>query len=156
MCIRPRRWIVTIPSLDQWLATIGNHWKTIVSNGKTIEKPLVPMVCQTQNHWKTIVSNGKTIEKPIGTNGWPDQNHWKNIVSNRKTIGKPSLPMVCQTKNHWYQWLLSNHSSAQVSMKTLKSFNYKVNKSCVGITNNLTINIIKYLKLVPSSVKLSV
>ena len=26
--IRPERWIVTIPSLDQWLATIGNHWKT--------------------------------------------------------------------------------------------------------------------------------
>ena len=23
--IRPERWIVTIPSLDQWLATIGNH-----------------------------------------------------------------------------------------------------------------------------------
>ena len=23
--LRPRRWIVTIPSLDQWLATIGNH-----------------------------------------------------------------------------------------------------------------------------------
>ena len=22
---RPRRWIVTIPSLDQWLTTIGNH-----------------------------------------------------------------------------------------------------------------------------------
>ena len=30
---RPERWIVTIPSLDQWLATIGNHWKTIDTNG---------------------------------------------------------------------------------------------------------------------------
>ena len=97
--IRPRRWIVTIPSLDQWLATIGNHWKTIVSNEKTIEKPSVPMVCQTQNHWKTIVSKGKTIEKPLVP-----------MVGQTKTIEKPSLPMVCQTKNHWYRWLLSNHS----------------------------------------------
>ena len=96
---RPRRWIVTIPSLDQWLATIGNHWKTIVSNEKTIEKPSVPMVCQTQNHWKTIVSKGKTIEKPLVP-----------MVGQTKTIEKPSLPMVCQTKNHWYRWLLSNHS----------------------------------------------
>ena len=24
-CGRPERWIVTIPSSDQWLATIGNH-----------------------------------------------------------------------------------------------------------------------------------
>ena len=30
---RPERWIVTIPSSDQWLATIGNHWKTIANNG---------------------------------------------------------------------------------------------------------------------------
>ena len=65
---RPERWIVTIPSSDQWLATIGNHWKTIVSNGwrtikplknhcyqwfldpKTIGKPLLPMVLVTKNH----------------------------------------------------------------------------------------------------------
>ena len=65
---RPERWIVTIPLSDQWLATIGNHWKTIVSNGrrtikplknhcyqwfldpKTIGKPLLPMVLVTKNH----------------------------------------------------------------------------------------------------------
>ena len=68
---RPERWIVTIPSSDQWLATIGNHWKTIATNGfgdkKTIEKPLLvmvfgpksigkpllPMVLETKNHRKT-------------------------------------------------------------------------------------------------------
>jgi len=122
-----------------------NHWKTIGTNGWPDPKPLKNHHLWWKNHWKTIA-----------TNGWPEQNHWKTIVSNGKTIEKPSLPMVCQTKNHWYQWLLSNHSLAQVSLKTLKSFNYKANKSCVGITNNLTINIIKYLKLAPSSVKLSV
>ena len=37
---RPERWIVTIPSSDQWFATIGNHWKTIVSNGRQSIKPL--------------------------------------------------------------------------------------------------------------------
>ena len=38
--IRPERWIVTIPLLDQWLATIGNHWKTIATNGFGDQKPL--------------------------------------------------------------------------------------------------------------------
>ena len=37
---RPERWIVTIPSSDQWLATIGNHWKTIATNGFGDQKPL--------------------------------------------------------------------------------------------------------------------
>ena len=36
---RPERWIVTIPSSDQWLATIGNHWKTIATNGIGHQKP---------------------------------------------------------------------------------------------------------------------
>ena len=30
---RPERWIVTIPSSNQWLATIGNHRKAIATNG---------------------------------------------------------------------------------------------------------------------------
>ena len=73
---RPERWIVTIPSSDQWLATIGNHWKTIATNGfwtqkplenhyyqwfwwpKTIGKPLLPMVLETKNHRTTIDING--------------------------------------------------------------------------------------------------
>ena len=38
--LRPERWIVTIPSSDQWLATIGNHWKTIATNGFGDQKPL--------------------------------------------------------------------------------------------------------------------
>ena len=37
---RPERWIVTIPLSDQWLATIGNHWKTIATNGFGDQKPL--------------------------------------------------------------------------------------------------------------------
>ena len=37
---RPERWIVTIPSSDQWLATIGNHWKTIATNGFGDQKQL--------------------------------------------------------------------------------------------------------------------
>ena len=36
---RPERWIVTIPSSYQWLATIGNHWKTITTNGFGDQKP---------------------------------------------------------------------------------------------------------------------
>ena len=37
---RPERWIVTIPLSDQWLATSGNHWKTIATNGFGDQKPL--------------------------------------------------------------------------------------------------------------------
>ena len=51
---RPERWIVTIPSSDQWLATIGNHWKTIATNG-----------FWTQNHWKTIAPNSFGDQKPL-------------------------------------------------------------------------------------------
>ena len=40
MYTRPERWILTIPSSDQWLATIGNHWKTIATNGFGDQKPL--------------------------------------------------------------------------------------------------------------------
>ena len=40
MSNRPERWIITIPSSDQWLATIGNHWKTIATNGFGDQKPL--------------------------------------------------------------------------------------------------------------------
>ena len=36
---RPEQWIVTIPSSDQWLATIGNHWKTIATNSFGDQKP---------------------------------------------------------------------------------------------------------------------
>ena len=43
---RRRRWIVTIPSFDQWLATIENHWKTIGCNG-----------CWTNYHRKAIGAN---------------------------------------------------------------------------------------------------
>ena len=40
MSCRPERWVVSIPSSDQWLATIGNHWKTIATNGFGDQKPL--------------------------------------------------------------------------------------------------------------------
>ena len=78
---RPWQWIVTIPLLDQWLDTIGNHGKTIIS---------CPMVVGLQNHQKTI-----------GTNGCWTKNHWKIISTNSLQDQKPSVPMVCQTKNHW-------------------------------------------------------
>ena len=64
---RPERWIVTIPSSDQWLASIENYWKTVVSNG-----------CQTTKHWKTI-----------GTNGFQTKNHWKTIATNGFGDQKP-------------------------------------------------------------------
>ena len=112
----------------------------------------------------------------------PLKNHWYQWFARPKTIEKPSSLLEKPLKNHWYQWLarpkpLKNHryqwfarpktiepkgcfptihSTAQVSMKTLECCNYKANKSCVGIANNLTINIIKYLKLAPGSLKLSV
>ena len=36
---RPRRWIVTIPSLDRWLAIVGNRWRPIGSDGCQSPKP---------------------------------------------------------------------------------------------------------------------
>ena len=80
---RPRRWIVTIPSLDQWLPTIGNHWKTIASNGCRTTKPLKTHWHYTKNHWKTI-----------GTNGLPDQKPLVSMVFRPKTTVKPLIPMV--------------------------------------------------------------
>ena len=62
---RRRRWIVTIPSFDQWLATIENHWKTIGCNG-----------CWTNYHRKAIGANA------IGNGLWSYRinsqrgNHW--------------------------------------------------------------------------------
>merc|ERR1739841_275933 len=104
-------------------------------------------------HWKpsnTIVSNEKTIEKPSSLLEKPLENHWYQWLARPKPL-----------KNHCYQWFArpktiepkgcfpTIHSTAQVSIKTLECCNYKANKSCVGIANNLTINIIKYLKLAP-------
>ena len=47
---RPERCIVTIASLDQWLATIEKHRHQWLADWKTIEKPLVPMVEQVPFH----------------------------------------------------------------------------------------------------------
>ena len=47
---RLERCIVTIASLDQWLATIENHRHQWLTEQKTIEKPLVPMVEQLPFH----------------------------------------------------------------------------------------------------------
>ena len=79
---RPERWIVTIPSSDQWLATIGNHWKTIATNG-----------FGDQNHWKTIASNGfwtKIHWKTIDINGDFPSIHSMTMVS-IKTFYSPLL-----------------------------------------------------------------
>ena len=48
--VRLERCIVTIASLDQWLATIENHRHQWLTDQKTIEKPLVPMVEQLPFH----------------------------------------------------------------------------------------------------------
>ena len=48
--VRLERCIVTIASLDQWLATIENHHYQWLTDQKTIEKPLVPMVEQLPFH----------------------------------------------------------------------------------------------------------
>ena len=37
---RPQRWIVTIPSFNQWLQTIENHRHSIGTNGCHTKKPL--------------------------------------------------------------------------------------------------------------------
>ena len=74
--IRPERWIVTIPSSDQWLATIENHRKTIVSNGCQTTKPL-------KNHWYQWFSDQKPLE-----------NHCYQWFWRPKTIVKPLTSMV--------------------------------------------------------------
>ena len=79
---RPERWIVTISSSDQWLATIGNQWKTIATNGFWTQKPL-------ENHCYQWFWWPKTIEKPLLA-----------MFFGPKSIGKPLLPMVLETKNH--------------------------------------------------------
>ena len=48
--IRPDRCIVTIASLDQWLATIEKHCHQWLADWKTIEEPLVPMIEQVPFH----------------------------------------------------------------------------------------------------------
>ena len=73
---RPERWIVTILSSNQWLATIENHWKTIVSNGCQTTKPL-------KNHWYQWFSDQKPLE-----------NHCYQWFWRLKTIVKPLTSMV--------------------------------------------------------------
>ena len=98
----------------------------------------------------------------------PLKNHWYQWFARPKTIEKTLSLIEKPLENHRYQWFArpktidtngcfpTIHSKAQVNMKTLECCNYKANKSCIGIANNLTNNIIKYLKLAPGSVKLSV
>ena len=64
------------------LCTIGNHWKTIATNGFSDQKPL-------KNHCYQWFWWIKTIEKPLLA-----------MVFGPKSIGKPLLPMVLETKNH--------------------------------------------------------
>ena len=64
--LRPRleQCIVTIASLDQWLATIENHRHQWLTDQKTIEKPL-------KNHWSQWLSSYHS------TNGNGHlRNHW--------------------------------------------------------------------------------
>ena len=65
MWIRPERWIVTIPSFDQWLATIEKPSSPMVARPKTIAKPSSPMVARLKKH------RGQWLidQKPL-------KNHW--------------------------------------------------------------------------------
>ena len=81
---RPERWIVTIPSSDQWLATIGNHWKTIDINGFWTQKPLENH-CYQWFWW----------QKPL-------KNHYLQWFWRPKTIVKPLISMV--TFHPFIQW----------------------------------------------------
>ena len=62
---RPERWIVTIPSFDQWLATIEKPLSPMVARPKTIAKPSSPMVARLKKH------RGQWLidQKPL-------KNHW--------------------------------------------------------------------------------
>ena len=62
---RPERWIVTIPSFDQWLATIEKPSSPMVARPKTIAKPSSPMVARLKKH------RGQWLidQKPL-------KNHW--------------------------------------------------------------------------------
>ena len=123
--------------VGQWLATIGNHWKTIVSNGgqtikplknycyqwfldpKTIEKPLLPMVLVTKNYWITIASNG----------------FWTKI-HHKSTDINGDFPSI--------------HTMAMVNKKRFKCCNgdnHKANNSVLGESTIKTINIIIFVEL---------
>ena len=139
-----KEWMVTIPSLDQWLATIGNHWKTIdtngptvknhwetiVSNGKTIGKTIDTNGPTVKNHWKNIVSYGKTIGKTIDTNGPTIKNHWKTIVPNEKTIGKTIDTNGWHVKNHWHSIVPKNWPSLWSSWDLLKVYSMNFWHTC--------------------------
>jgi len=118
--LRPERWIVTIPSLDQWLATIENHWRTIVSNGCRTSKPL-------KNHWYQWILDQKPLEKTL-----------LPMFFGPRTIGKPLLPMVLETKNHCTTIDINGgfptiYSMAMVSMKTFKCCNCGNHKANVEL-----------------------
>ena len=61
ICTRLQRWYITIPSSDQWCATIENHRYQWLSYPKTIGKPLIPMVSPQPFHSMVMVTL-KTIE----------------------------------------------------------------------------------------------
>ena len=81
---RPERWIVTIPSFDQWLATIEKPSSPMVARPKTIAKPSSPMVARLKKHRGQWLIDQKPLKK-IGTNGFFQTIHSMAMVT-LKTI----------------------------------------------------------------------
>ena len=82
---RPRRWIVTILSFDQWLATIEKPLSPMVARPKTIAKPSSPMVARLKNH------RGQWLidQKPL-------KNHWYQWFLPNHSFNGNGDP-----ENHW-------------------------------------------------------
>ena len=85
MDIRPERWIVTIPSFDQWLATIEKPSSPMVARPKTIAKPSSPMVARLKKH------RGQWLidQKPL-------KNHWYQWFLPNHSFNGNGDP-----ENHW-------------------------------------------------------
>ena len=85
LCLRPERWIVTIPSFDQWLATIEKPLSPMVARPKTIAKPSSPMVARLKNH------RGQWLidQKPL-------KNHWYQWFLPNHSFNGNGDP-----ENHW-------------------------------------------------------
>ena len=60
---RPQRWIDTIPSFDQLLATIEKPLSPMVARPKTNAKPSNPMVASLKNHRDQWLIDQKPLEK---------------------------------------------------------------------------------------------
>ena len=88
---------------------IGNHWKTIVSNGCRTTKPLAPIVSGPKTNIKPLISMVAFqlfIQWKYVYTWTPFKirwSVWKTINTNGTHVKRP-------LKNHWLQWYLGkNH-----------------------------------------------